>query len=146
MLRVPRVPDGLQELGIAPDASHVLWRAGTLPVQHPGRLRFGACGQYGFEQDVMLPAVAEVILVAHAVAGFAQDILEPGLPLADAAYPELRVGLAIEGLAPLELVQVAVRPPFPGRGAGTSGVWTLCGRSPRITSAKQAPGLGSMAQ
>ena len=74
LLHVPvvlvlRVADRCEEVGVAPRPAAVLGRAGPLPFDAPGVLGLGLPLDGPLEQDLVPPAVAEVVLVD-----------EPGLP------------------------------------------------------------------
>src|SRR5260370_31814252 len=58
-----RVADGFEEVGVAPDSAHVIGRTGAFPFQAEGIPLRRLGRQATLEQDLVFPAVPEVVLV-----------------------------------------------------------------------------------
>src|SRR5206468_12780499 len=110
MLVVTWIGDGADELGIARDAADILWRGRALARYDAGvssaRLRVVD----GFKNNVMLPTIAEIVLVDETVFGQLQQVDEAGTALADHRHAVLVIRRPVARASMKELVQVAVGP------------------------------------
>ena len=106
-----RVVDGVQELGVAPRAAHVLGRAAPDGVEQNRVGRAGHRVGDALDLDRMLPAVAEVVEVFERLrAGILKHVDEAGLLGVERAITELRVRQAPANIPGPDLVKVAVGP------------------------------------
>jgi hypothetical protein len=67
MFRMPGVFDGLQESLVTPDAAHIFWWTGPFACDTHWQLLFG--WQDLLNQDLMFPAISEVIFVEKFLTG-----------------------------------------------------------------------------
>src|SRR5580693_5985442 len=84
MLLVPRAGHDLDQAGIARNAAAVPGRAGPFAARAARITRTGLSGCHGLDHDVVLPAVAEVVLVPQLVAwpvGDGRELLGGGIPV-----------------------------------------------------------------
>src|SRR5262245_23133947 len=116
VLLVVLVPDSLQELLVAPGAAHVLGRAGPCAFE-ADRITLAPLGtQAALEEDLVPPAIPEVVLVLEpeALAAFREhgaDLRGRGVAVVE--LHEVLVqqqGVAVVLAPDLEVVQVGVRP------------------------------------
>ena len=67
MLLVVWIGHGFEELGVAPDATDILRRAGSFAFDAKRVPNSLLCLEAALKQDLVLPVVTEVVLVAEAV-------------------------------------------------------------------------------
>src|SRR3972149_9116374 len=115
MLGMPAVPDHLEEVGIAVGSSDVFRRASALACDAQyRRRRIEGERITPFEDDRMMPVVAEVVDIVEGANVHAQRLLEPDASFID-EFDGFPVVLEIVGVSTSvddELVQMAVEPFF----------------------------------
>lgn len=102
--------DRLQELVVSPDAAYVLGRTGAPASQNAWALDPGPGRGDALEHDLILPAIAEIVLVYYLVLALSEHVLEPDFPLVLAPDAKLRIRLTVQDLPPAKLVQMTVGP------------------------------------
>ena len=106
MLIVLRVGDGFDELRIAGVSSDILRRTGALAADHAGirhsRLRLADLLEY----DVVLPTVAEIVLVDEAILEPNEQVLNESPSFTDDRRAKLAVRRAVVRAPVNELVEV----------------------------------------
>lgn len=81
MVFVARVRQRFFQIGIAPGSATVLRRAGALSAEASGHLYSRLGIESLLENDVVLPAVAEVIVVVDPVSGLLEELRKPSVAL-----------------------------------------------------------------
>ena len=110
VLFVLRVPDGFEKIGIAVDSAAVFGRAGARAVKAARVTSLGIGRKNFFKHDLMLPAVAKVILVNYFSPRHGEDLIEPHFPFVPCLGEIIGVRNAVIDSPDDELVQVAVEP------------------------------------
>ncbi len=111
-----RVTDRFKEIAVAPDPTAVFGWAGLFTFQAKRVFGFGIDCRGSLEQDLVFPAVAEIVLVieGESFAGRGQDLTEVGLRGIDALEvlePVIQqVGITVALALDFELMQMAVGP------------------------------------
>lgn len=90
VLFVAGIGEDVFEFGVSPGAAAVLWWAGSLRGNQDGVVGLGIEVEQFFDDDLVLPVIAEVIGVAESVVDAADQLAESDLPLVD--EPELGSG------------------------------------------------------
>src|SRR5215472_14177314 len=112
MVFVPRVSQGVHEVVVTPDTAAVLGRAGSLAGDAAGISDSLLGWLHCFDDDVVVPSVAEVIPVPQLVAwpvGHRGELLSCGAADLEVGV-EVGVGAAIAACRCLECPQMAILP------------------------------------
>ena len=112
----PKPSSPFKEIAVAPDATAILWRAGTLPFHAQRVFCLGINWRAALKQYLVFPGITEVIFVleGEALAGLGQDFAEHHLrgvfALEVVETVVEKFGIAVPLAFDLELVQVGSGP------------------------------------
>lgn len=114
MICMSGISECIEKIHIAVNPTDILRRARASASLNTGvnPARFGR--QDCLDQNVVLPAITEVILVRHAVPGPPEHLIERRSVLAHAPNTEFRIRGSVEDSAYFELVKVAIGPAHNG--------------------------------
>jgi hypothetical protein len=110
MFRMMRIPDRFEKTRETVNPTTVLRRTGTLAGNDP----WVPCSRHHrldlLQDDVVLPPVTKIILVAEKILRSPEYFIKPHPSLVLAIEREFRIGQAVQCSTNLELVQMAVGP------------------------------------
>jgi len=110
VIRVLGIVHRLHEMDVPPHPAGVLWRASALARQTDRVAQARLGWSHRFDQNLVLPAIAEVVLVAKARLGLWHDLVQTDEPLLTFAEIVEVATIAIDRVADLEEMEVFVVP------------------------------------
>ena len=110
MLRVIRLLDRFQKVGIAPNTPYILRRTVAFALDAARIADLWLRRQELLYDDLVLPTIAKVIFVDELLPHVAGDLVESNAALAYYLKPEVWVGFSVVDPVSDELVQVRIRP------------------------------------
>jgi hypothetical protein len=110
VVRVPWITERFEEVVVAMDAADVLRRTCSPTGLDEGIKSIALRRKYRLKDDVVLPTIAEIVLVGNAVLRASEKLGDRGPVLADSPYTRLATRDPVEDSARLELVQMAIGP------------------------------------